>query len=146
MRGRRPSGPEYVDHLHGSELAKERVRTVLETLAGTCRIQEACERLGVSEPRFAQLRERILQAALERMEPRQAGRPPRRLSPAEEEVRALKEQLAEQDVQLLAAGVRAELTLALPNAVQPPPESEKKTRGRPRKFSRYRPPGSRKNT
>src|SRR6516162_7244664 len=146
MRGRRPSGPEYVEHLQGSTLAKERLKAVLETLAGTCRIQEACERLGVSEPRFHQLRERLLQAALNRMEPRQAGRPARQLSPAEEEAQVLKEQLAEMEVELRAAGAREEIALTLPNVAHPPEAAEKKTRRRPRKFHRPQSPGKRKNT
>jgi hypothetical protein len=146
MRGRRPSGPEYVDHLQASELAKLRVKTILDTLTGKCRVQEACERLGVSEPRFAQLRERFLLAGLERMEPRQAGRPPRQLSPIEAEILALKEQLADTQVELRAAGVRAEIALALPKVVQPTfEEREKKNRG-PRKRRRFRPPATRNNT
>src|SRR5580692_11234471 len=56
MRGRYPSGPEFVDHVSGSVIAKDRARVLLETIAGTCRVKEACTRLGVSEPRFDQLR------------------------------------------------------------------------------------------
>jgi transposase len=141
-----------VDHLSGSSLAKERLKVVLETLAGTCRIGEACERLRISEPRFYQLRDRMLKAGLERMEPRQAGRPARQLSPAEEEVQALKEQLADLEVELRAAQARAEIALALPNVVQMPedPEaSQKKTRRRPTKLVPNRPPrppGKKKST
>jgi hypothetical protein len=46
MRGHRPAGPEYVEHLAGSGQARERLKVVLETLAGTCRVQEASRRLG----------------------------------------------------------------------------------------------------
>ena len=56
MRGRTPAGPEYVDRLAGSEAAKERLKVVLETLAGACRVSAACARLGVCEQRFHQLR------------------------------------------------------------------------------------------
>src|SRR5262249_6175364 len=45
MRGRFPAGPSYVDKLEGSAAAKERLKVVLETLAGQCRVQEACARL-----------------------------------------------------------------------------------------------------
>ena len=41
MRGRNPSGPEYVDQPEGSERAKERLKAVLETLAGSCRVRDA---------------------------------------------------------------------------------------------------------
>jgi hypothetical protein len=127
MRGRRPSGPEYVDQLQGSDLAKQRLKVVLETLAGTCRVQEACTRLGLSEPRFHQLRERMLAAAMARLEPRRPGRRAKKPTPADERIRLLEEQLANQDAQLRLAQARTEIALILPN-VGPPPE--KKTRRR----------------
>ena len=64
MRGRIPAGPEAVEYLEGSDKAKERVRVILETMLGKCRVQEACERLGICEQRYRQLRETLLQAAL----------------------------------------------------------------------------------
>ena len=39
MRGRKPSGPAVVERLAGSALARQRLQVVLETLAGTCRVQ-----------------------------------------------------------------------------------------------------------
>lgn len=144
MRGRRPAGPSYVDHLQGSALAKERLKVVLETMAGTCRVQEACRRLGISEQRFHQLREEAMVGALAGLEPGTPGRRPHTPSPAEEQVRDLEQQLADKDVELQAARVRAEIALALPRVVQEPRE-EKKTRGRPRKTP-HPPPGMRKNT
>src|SRR5262249_10574299 len=135
MRGRRPSGPEYVDHLDGSETAKERLKVVLETLAGRCRVQEACARLGISEPPFHQLRTQILEAALNGLEPQTPGRKPQTLPPGEAEVRLLQEQLAEQDFELRAARAREEIALTLPRLLQDPttgvanaaPADEKKT-------------------
>jgi hypothetical protein len=127
MRGRRPSGPEYVSRLDGSEQAKQRLEVVLETLAGTCRVQEACRLLGISEPRFHQLRTQLLQAALERLEPRPTGRPSQPEA-AEPQVAALTEHLAQQDVELRAAQARAEIALTLPRVLQEPPAGEKKTR------------------
>src|SRR5437870_12007895 len=100
MRGRLPSGPEYVDQLPGSPQAKDRLKVVLETLAGTCRVQEGCARLQVSEPRFQQLRLQVLEAGLARLEPRAAGRPAQTPSPAEQEIAALKARLAELELKL----------------------------------------------
>src|SRR5262245_55360204 len=75
MRGRLPVGPECVEKLEGSAEAKRRLELILRTLAGSCRVQEACEELGISEARFHQLRQEALQAALDGLRPRPAGRP-----------------------------------------------------------------------
>ena len=127
MRGRKPAGPEYVDHLTGTEQAKERLKVVLETLAGRCRIQEACQRLGISEPRFHQLRQQVLEAALERLEPQPAGRKPAPRSPEQIRLTTLADELAAKDVELRAAQARAEIALTLPRLAEEPAAPEKKT-------------------
>jgi transposase-like protein len=132
-----------VDKLEGSASAKERLKVVLETLTGSCRVQEACARLGICEQRFHQLRQEALEAALAGLEPGIPGRPAHTPSPAEEQVRALEEQLAAMDRELRAAKAREEIALTLPRVVHEP---EKKTRGRPRKLFPLLPPGMRKNT
>ena len=157
MRGRLPSGPEYVDQLPGSAQAKERLKVVLETLAGTCRVQEGCQRLQVSEPRFQQLRLQVLAAGLARLEPRAAGRPPQTASPADQEITALKARLAELELELKVSQVREEIALALPNVVCEPGDKhaqaaasndpEKKTRRQQRRRrARARSPTSRTPT
>jgi hypothetical protein len=119
MRGRRPTGVEYVDRLAGSEQAKQRLKLVLATLTGQCRVQQACRQLGISEPRFQQLRSQILEAALERLEPRPAGRPPQTLTPEQQQLAVLAEQLAAKDVELRAAQARAEIAVILPGRTEP---------------------------
>src|SRR5262249_59536399 len=94
MRGRRPAGPGYVEQLDGSTTAKERLKVILETLTGRCRVQEACLRLGICEQRFHQLRQQALEAALAGLEPGTPGRPARQRSPAEAELGLAREQLA----------------------------------------------------
>jgi hypothetical protein len=115
MRGRKPSGPAVVERLPGSPQARERLRVVLETVAGTCRIAAACARLEVSAQRFEQLRSQVLQAGLDSLEARPAGRP-RRAVPAVD-VAALEARIAALEIELRAAQVREEIALALP-AVQ----------------------------
>jgi hypothetical protein len=147
MRGRRPVGPEYADKLQGSNTAKERVKVILETMAGRCRLKEACERLGISEQRFHQLREEMMAAAVKALEPGQAGRPVQAPTPAEEQVVALAQKLADQEIELRAAKVRAEIAVIMPKVEQPPAEPvepEKKTPSpAPRKRRRR---GRKKNT
>ena len=115
MRGRKPSGAAAVERLPGSPQARERLRVVLETLAGTCRIGEACARLGLSEQRFDQLRTQVLQAGLNSLEPQPVGRPPRAVPAAD--VAVLEARIAALEIELRAAQVREEIALALP-AVQ----------------------------
>ena len=121
MRGRIPAGPEYVDvqHLHGSAQAKERLRVILETMMGKWRVGEACDRLGICEQRFRQLRAELLQAALERLEGRPAGRPRRRPTAAAAEVAALQEEIARLRRELDASKLREEIALAMPGRLQP---------------------------
>jgi hypothetical protein len=117
-----------VERLPGSALARARLRAVLETLAGTCRVQDACARLGVSEQRFDQLRARVLQASLDSLEPRPAGRRPRPGPTAD--VAALQARVTALEVELHAARVRVEIALALPAVEVAPPGPAKKARRR----------------
>jgi hypothetical protein len=116
MRGRYPSGPEFVQKLQGSERAKQRLQVLLETVAGTCRTTEACDRLGISEQRLDQIRIDALQAAVHGLEPRPAGRPAQAPTEQELEVTRLKERIAELEAQVKAALIRAELAVTLPQA------------------------------
>jgi hypothetical protein len=125
MRGRKPAGVEYVQNLEGSAEAKQRLQVVLETMTGTRRVQEACALLGISETRFHQLRIELLQAALERLERKPAGRP--RVTPLTADANVLQEQLAEMTKELEAARVREEVALILPGNSPAADESQKKT-------------------
>lgn len=72
--GRKPLAAGHVVHLSGSELAKLRLTTILETMQGKLTVAEACARLGVGESRFHALRNQWLQEALALLEPRPLGR------------------------------------------------------------------------
>lgn len=117
MRGRRPSGPEMLDRMEGSEVARERVKVVLQTMAGELRVQEACEVLHLSEQRFEELRAELLEAAVDRLEPRRAGRPPRVVSESDFEIARLRTRIAELEAELKASQIRAELAAFLPRRV-----------------------------
>jgi transposase-like protein len=130
MRGRSPAGPEVVEHLEGSEKAKERLRVILETMTGKLRVSEACSQLGICEQRFRQLRAELLRAALGSLEDQPAGRPRRPEEP--EETAELRRQLEALQRELQAAQVREEIALALPHVSAAPaaqaPAPEKKRR------------------
>jgi hypothetical protein len=137
MRGRYPSGPEAVERLPGSAEAKERLQVVLETMAGRCRVQEACARLGISEPRFQQLQQQMLSAALDSLEARPAGRP--RRADAEARVQVLEGRVADLEIELRAARTREEIALILPQVPKTPPPT-----AAPKKASRRRPSSRRR--
>jgi hypothetical protein len=134
MRGRSPAGPEVVEHLEGSNKAKERLRVILETMTGKRRVAEACAQLGISEQRFRQLRAELLQAALHHLEDQPAGRPRRPEEPPESA--ALRQQLEALQRELHVAQVREEIVLALPHgtvsaaapARGPAPQKKRRTR------------------
>jgi hypothetical protein len=137
MRGRKPVGPSAVVQAAGSEQAKERAQVILATLAGTCRMEEACRLLGVGKTRFHQLRQELLQAAVASQEPRPIGRPPRaEPAPSAAEVAALERRLVELEVAARTAQVQEEIALILPRVGGAAAEPEKKTRRRPRRRSR----------
>jgi hypothetical protein len=147
MRGRRPVGPEYADKLEGSDTAKERVKVILATMAGSMRLKEACELLQISEQRFHQLREEMMVAALKALEPGHAGRPAHVPTPAEEQVGALEQKLVDQEVELRTAKARAEIAVIMPEVKHEPTqpdEPEKKTPPSP--VPRRRRRGRKKNT
>src|SRR5262249_58153344 len=114
-------------------------RLLLEPWAGGCGVQDACTRLQISEPRFHQLRTQVLQAGLERLEARPAGRP-RCPAPAER-LQTLEATVAELEVELQATRAREEIALVLPQGrpAEPPP-AKKAARRRPRPPSPPRPP------
>jgi hypothetical protein len=124
MRGRRPSGPEYVDKLEGSAEAKARWKIVLETIAGMRRVSEACAILELSEQRFEQLRLEAMQAGLTRLEAQPRGRRPNVDVAAESEAARLRARVAALEAELRLAAVRTEVAAILPSVVADP---EKKT-------------------
>jgi transposase-like protein len=139
MAGRKPLGPALVKHLAGSPSAKERLELILATIAGQVTVVAAAQRLGISEAMFYKLRNRVLQASLEDLEPKLLGRPAQ--VPSAEEVRSVKlaAQVAELDRELSLQTIRLELAHALPHVVRPAQSSSlKKTTGKKRSRRKLR--------
>jgi hypothetical protein len=118
MRGRYPAGIECVDELDGASADKARLKAIFGTLSGQARTLEACDQLAIGETRFRQLRKRALQSALDGITPRPAGRPSRRSAAEAERIRELEEALAEKELQLQQALVRAEVALIVPQRLE----------------------------
>jgi hypothetical protein len=118
MVGRKPLGPALVEHLDGSENAKERLELILATIAGQVSVVAAAERLGLSEAMFYKLRNRVLQVSLEDLEPKPIGRPAQRPSEEAAQSAELAQRVAELQRELSAQTVRLELAQALPHVLQ----------------------------
>ena len=110
---RPPTGSRQVQRLEGDAQAKERLRIVLETIAGQRSVVEACQRLGVGKTRF-----HALQAALDGMEPGMSGRPRAQDEQETARVRQLQDEVDALKLDLQAALVRTELALTLPNVLR----------------------------
>jgi hypothetical protein len=129
MRGRRPAGPEYVNKLDGDPLTQQRLRVILQTVAGQLSVQDACEILDIREVRFHQLRQRALQGALDAIEPRPSGRPSLQCSSAEaQRLRELEQKTLDLELQLHEAQVREEVALILSHEGSDEQGPVKKTR------------------
>lgn len=112
--GRKPQGVRLLSPLSGSEFAKRRMALFIQTLAGETSVVEACKELQIGESRFYGQRAEWLQAALDLLEPRSAGRPHKVTPPpSAEEVERLREQLRETEARASAFAVKAELAGAL---------------------------------
>ena len=90
------------------------MRVVLETIAGTKRVTEACAELGICVQRFETIREESDpgQRRGGGAGARRAG--PARESAADEVIARLRERVAELEAERQAAQIRAELAVALP--------------------------------
>jgi hypothetical protein len=126
--GRKPQGAALVERLAGSRHAKRRLKMFLKTLAGQCRVEDACGKLGIGSSRFFDQRAEWLQEALALLEPRSPGRPPKAEPPiSPEEVEGLRRRVRELEGQAAALEVQAELAQTLPHVLHRP-RPGKKTR------------------
>jgi hypothetical protein len=113
-------GVELVNKVDGSELAKQRMQAILQTLSGELSVAQACERLQLSEARFHELRTQWLQSACIALEPKAVGRPaPPPPSEQELKIKQLEHQIKELRIDLRAAQIREELALVMPHVMVP---------------------------
>jgi len=115
-----------VEGLDASEEAKAKLQVILETIAGEITVAEACERLGVSESRFHQLRDETLAIAAGGLEPKPRGRPPKTEEASASEMEALQKRVKDLEEELEFARARTVIATAFPHLVKDP-EDQKKT-------------------
>jgi hypothetical protein len=117
-RGRPVKGAELVNDIGGSHAARERLRIILQTLAGTMSIQEASSVLGIKRSGFHKLRRQFLAQATGLLEPRPRGRQRREPTEAELELAKLRQELIQTKLDLKAQQIREEIALVMPHLLQ----------------------------
>jgi hypothetical protein len=139
-KGRPPEGPQHVERLEGDELAKRRLRVILEAITGLKTVEEACEELRVSPSRFHELRKEALQAAMDGLSSGASGRP-RRIEPEPDPKRLaeLEKENEELKAELLASNVRTEIALVMPHLFTKEARADikKKARAARKRIARY---------
>jgi hypothetical protein len=136
--GRPPQRANLVDHLDADHITKERLKILLQTIAGELSVADACQKLDISQARFFELRTTMLQAALQSLEPKPTGRPVQKIDPEAQRVHDLEQQNLDLRVHLAAAQLREEIALAMPHLSNRHPDKAKK-KSRPNKTSRRNP-------
>ena len=124
--GRKPTGTKLLDKFTASPQAHDRMRVVLQTLMGETTIPEACTKLGIGEAMFHRIRDQVLRAGLDALEPKPMGRPRTATSASSSVVAALEQENQDLKIELHAAEVRAEIAQSMPHVLSRKGRSEKK--------------------
>lgn len=120
-------GPALVHHLDGSERAKRRLEVILATISGQMTVDEACNRLAIKPSRFYKMRNEVLEASLEYLEPRPMGRPAHVETAEEARCTELQQQVEQLQTELKLSQVREELARTMPHMAEER-TAQKKTR------------------
>ena len=113
---RPPTGPDLVNRLNGSAGAKHRALVILETIAGTCSVEEAALALDCNTAYLHRLRDQLLDGMIAAAEPRTPGRKPAPPPTADEQATVLaaaQRRASDAEVALELERCRVELALVL---------------------------------
>ena len=122
---RTTQGADIADNQDGSDLAKAKLKAILQTLSGEKSIPEVCQELGIGDAMFHKLRSRFLEEAVSLLEPRRPGPKPHEESPEEQELRILREKVKELSIKLECSRIQTEVALTMPHLLK---RSVKKTK------------------
>jgi hypothetical protein len=126
--GSRPKGPGLVDGIDGSPEAKRKLKVILETIAGSKSIAEACEELGIGEAMFHKLRTGWLEESVKLLEAKPLGRPPKERMVEGDQIARLEEENARLQREIRASDLKAEIALSMPQILRRGEGTEKKTK------------------
>ena len=102
-------GAKLVDGLEGTPGAKDRLRAILSTITGECSVPEAARSIDCHEANLYVLRGRMLQEAVQGLEPRTPGRKPKVRDEKDEEIERLRHELEKVKAALATVSVRLDL-------------------------------------
>jgi hypothetical protein len=111
----------------GSDLARQRLQTILQTIAGQLSVPQACRQLSIGEAAFYKLRSQVLQSALQSLEPAAVGRP-RQATDQDPEVGRLQQEVTQLRIDLRASQIREEIALLMPHLLKDRKAKLKKTK------------------
>ena len=132
-RGRPTKGSSLVDRVDGSDAARERARVIIQVLAEELTVAEACDKLGIGESRFHQLRERFLNEGVKGLEPRFGGRPAKAESEEQVRVKELEGRVAQLQKELAAAEIKTRIALVMPHLLKDENEPQAKAKDKVKK-------------
>jgi hypothetical protein len=99
---------------------------ILETIAGSKDVTEACNELGIGKSAFHELRSELLKSAVETLEPKNAGRPRNVISLEQAELDNLKAEVRRLRAELDVSHIKEELILGMPHLFNPVRDRGKK--------------------
>ena len=118
-RGRPHEGAELVEKLEGgTEVARQRLKVIFQTLAGVFTVRQACEILRINRSAFNKLRSRFIANAVRLLEPKTPGRRKKVVTPQELENRRLVEENRRLTFELRAQQLREEIGLLMPHLLK----------------------------
>jgi hypothetical protein len=129
-RGRPHEGAELVEKLEdGSEVARQRLKVIFQTLSGVFTVQQACQILQINRSAFNKLRSQFIANAVQLLEPRTPGRKKKVVTPQEIENQRLIEENQRLKFELRAQQLREEIGLLMPHLLKDNPSGAgKKTK------------------
>lgn len=110
-RGRKPDIDGLIERRVGSAEAKRKAKLLLRTFGEELTVIEAGRALGLNEGRAHVWRARGLQAVVDAMEPRPAGRPREKAEPESVDVAHLRSHIAELERELAVLRAREEIAV-----------------------------------
>ena len=116
--GRPPLGPRLVDALEIPEDIRNKLRLILETIAGEKRLADAAHELSISEAHFHVVRQTALLGAAAALEPGLPGRPPTQKVVTTDELDKLRRDVVDLKAAMAASEIREEIAVLIPHLLR----------------------------